>query len=94
METLHKAFSLIKLKCQHRWDRDLDKERKQMLSLQNLQPNKHDVEDGMSTDVKKKKEKEGGGELILLLLEDCLYLFLSAAPPDIPLSTVLNVLLK
>lgn len=26
-----------------------------MLSSQNLQPNKHDVEDGMSTDMKKKR---------------------------------------
>lgn len=55
METLHNAFSLIKLKRQHRWDWDLDMERKQMLSFQNLQPNKHDVEDGMSTDMKKKR---------------------------------------
>lgn len=31
-----------------------------MLSLQNLQPNKHDVEDGMSTDVEKKRGRRRG----------------------------------
>lgn len=55
MDTLHNAFSLIKLKCQRKWDWDLDMERKQMLSFQNLQANKHDVEDGMSTDMKQRR---------------------------------------
>lgn len=55
METLHNAFSLIKLKCQRRWDCNLDMERKEMLSFKNLQSNKHDVEDGMNTDMKKKR---------------------------------------
>lgn len=70
METLHNAFSLIKLKCQRRWDGDLDTERKQTLSFQNLQPNKHDVEDGMSTVTKGKRR----GKIILLILEECLHL--------------------
>lgn len=61
-----------------------------MLSFQNLQPNKHDVEDGMCTVMKKKRR----GKRILLILEECLHLFLSTAPPAIPLLTVLNVLLK
>lgn len=55
METLHNAFSLIKLKCQRKWDWDLDMERKQMLSFQNLQANKHDVEDGTGTDTKQRR---------------------------------------
>lgn len=53
MENLHNAFFLRKL-SQHGWDWDPDTGRKEMLSFLNCTPRKHDVEDGMNTDVRKK----------------------------------------